>query len=211
MVRVNLKGIHRVRVKLASGAVREYHYAGRGKGAPKFWDSASDIALGSPAYLAAFAACAPEASAAKGKFRSAIIDFLASVDFIGLAPRTQADMRNSMYHAKNGIDAKFGAAPLAAFNDPRIRSEALKWRDSIGGKVGDDRIRHLQRIVGFALDRRMIHQNHLRDIKSVYKTNRAEIFWLPDEIAAFRAGSPDHVWRILAIALETGLRPGDLA
>ncbi|MBM3605868.1 MAG: site-specific integrase, partial [Alphaproteobacteria bacterium] len=50
-----------------------------------------------------------------------------------------------------------------------------------------------------------------RDIKSVYKSNRAEIFWLPDEIAAFRAGSPDHVWRILAIALETGLRPGDLA
>ena len=57
----------------------------------------------------------------------------------------------------------------------------------------------------------MIHQHHLREIKSVYKSNRAEIFWLPDEIATFELGAPHHVWRILAIALETCLRPGALA
>lgn len=100
---------------------------------------------------------------------------------------------------------------MAALNDPRIRARPLAWRDKIGGKVGDDRIRHLQRIVGFALDRRMIHQHHLRDIKSRDRSNRAEIFWPPDEIAAFQQGTPAHVWRILAILLETGLRPGDLA
>ena len=211
MVRVNLKGIHRVRMKLADGTRREYHYAWRGKGAPKFWDSASGIAMGSPEYLAALAACAPAATAAKGKFREAIIDFLDSADFTSLAPRTQSDMRKSIFHSKSGIDSKFGSAPIAAFNDPRIRAQALEWRDSISGKVGDDRIRHLQRIVGFALDRRKIHQNHLRDIKSVYKSNRAEIFWLPDEVEAFRKGAPPHVWRILAMDLETGLRPGDLA
>lgn len=211
MVRVNLKGIHRVRRRLADGSMREYHYAWRGKGAPKFWDSASGIRLGSPEYLAALTACAPRATAAKGKFREAIIAFLDSAEFTGLAPRTQSDMRKSIFHAANGIDGKFGNAPMAAFNDPRIRGEALKWRDEIGGKVGDDRIRHLQRIVSFAIDRTMVCQNHLRDIKSLYKSDRAEIFWHPDEIEAFRAGAPAHVWRILAIALETGLRPGDLA
>jgi site-specific recombinase XerD len=211
MVRINLKGIHRVRKKLADGSSREYHYAWRGKGAPKFWESGSGIAVGSPEYLAALAATAPQASAAKGKFREAIIAFMDSADFSGLAPRTQDDMRKSIFHAKNGIDGRFGGAPMAAFNDPRIRAQALKWRDDIGGKVGDDRIRHLQRIVGFAIDRRLIQQNQLREIKSVYKSNRAEIFWLPDEIEAFRQGAPSHVWRILAVALETGLRPGDLA
>lgn len=211
MVRVNLKGIHRVRMKLADGSAREYHYAWRGKGAPKFWDSASGIPMGGAEYLEALAAARPKAQAAKGKFREAIIAFLDSADFTTLAPRTQADMRKSMYHPTSGIDAKFGGAPMAAMNDPRIRTEALKWRDGIGGKVGDDRIRHLQRIVRFALDRRMIQQNQLRDIRSVYRSNRAEIFWLPDEIEAFHKGAPAHVSRILAIALETGLRPGDLA
>lgn len=211
MVRINLRGIHRIRAKLADGSVREYHYAWRGKGGPKFWDSASGIVMGSPQYLAALAACVPVASAAKGKSRQAIIDFMDSADFNGLAPPTQSDMRKSFFHNSNGIDQKFGSAPIAAFNDPRIRAQALQWRDGIGGKVGDDRIRHLQRVVGFALDRHMIHQNHLRDIKSVYKSNRSEIFWLAAEADAFKAGAPHHVWRILAIALETGLRPGDLA
>lgn len=211
MVRINLKGIHRVRTTLADGSRREYHYAWRGKGAPKFWDSASGVTIGSPEYLDALRACTPKAEAAKGKFRQAIVAFLDSTDFTGLAPRTQSDMRKSIYHAKNGIDLKFGSAPIAAFNDPRIRGEALKWRDKIGGKVGDDRIRHLQRIVGFAIDRSLIAQNHFRDIRSVYKPNRAEIFWLPGEIDTFHQGAPAHVSRILAIALETGLRPGDLA
>jgi integrase len=119
-------------------------------------------------------------------------------------------MRKSLFHPGNGIDGKFGSAPIAAFNDPRIRAQALEWRDRIGGKVGDDRIRHLQRIISFALDRRLIHLNHLRDIKSVYKSNRAEIFWLPEDVDAFREAAPPHVTRILDMALETGLRPGDL-
>lgn len=156
-------------------------------------------------------AMAPTTGSSSGKFREAVVEFLGSGDFGGLAPRTQADMKKSLFHITAGIDAKFGDAPMGAFNDPRIRTQALKWRDEIGGKVGDDRIRHLQRIVGFALDRRLIQHHHLRDIKSVYKSNRAEIFWLPDEIETFRRGAPPHVWRILAIALETGLRPGDLA
>lgn len=211
MVRINLHGIHKVRRRLADGSFREHHYSGRGKGAVKFWDSSSGIPIGSADYMAALAACAPAAPAAKGKFREAIISFLSSVDFGGLADRTQSDMRTSIFHAQNGIDKKFGDAPLAAFNDPRIRGRALGWRDEIGGKVGDDRIRHLQRIVAYALDRRMIHQHHLRDIKSIYKSNRAEIFWTPEEISVFETGAPHYVWRILAVALETGLRPGDLA
>lgn len=210
MVRVNLKGIHRVKVRLADGQTREYHYAWRGKGAPRFWDSASGVKIGSPQYLAALTDCTPRAAASKGLFRAAILAFIESQEFASLAPRTRSDMLKSIRHAKTGIDAKFGGAPVAAFNDPRIRASALEWRDSIGGKVGDDRIRHLQRIVSFAIDRRVVQQHHLRDIKSAYKSNRSEIFWTPSDIDAFKSGAPDHVWRILAVALETGLRPGDL-
>lgn len=210
MTRVNLKGINRITKRLADGSVREYHYVGRGKGAVKFWDSGSGVAKGSPAYVEAFGAASPRGQAAQGKFRSVILSFLDSGDFLSLAPRTQADLRGSIYHAKNGIDAKFGDAPLAAFDDPRIRKQALDWRDDIGGKVGDDRIRHLQRVVTFALDRAILRQHHLRQIKTNHKSNRAEVFWLPSEIEAFQKGAPAHVARILLAACETGLRPGDL-
>lgn len=210
MARVDLKGIHRVRKTLADGSRIEYHYAWRGKGAPKFWQSDSDTVQGSAAYIAALAAVAPKATAAKGKFREILLAFFASQDFRLLSPRYQSDIKTSVYHPANGIDTKFGDGPVAIFNDPRIRKIALEWRDSVGGKVGDDRIRHLQRIVSFALDRSMLTHNQLQNIASTYASNRAEVFWLPDEIAAFTAGAPPHIARILIAATETGLRPGDL-
>lgn len=211
MTRVKLTGINRVRKRLASGAVLEMHYAWRGKGAPCFWRSDSGISIGSAEYVAALAQAAPKGQAAKGKFREIILGFLGSQEFSRLAPRTQSDMRLSISHAKTGIDAKFGAAPAKAFEDPRIRKQVLDWRDSIGGKVGDDRVRHLQRIVGWALDRGILMHHRLTQIKSTYRANRAEVYWTPEDIAAFEAGAPPHVARIVIAACETGLRPGDLA
>lgn len=60
------------------------------------------------------------ASAAKGNFHAAIIAFLDGSDLPALAPHTQSDMRKSIYHAKNGIDMKFGGPPSAASNGPRF-------------------------------------------------------------------------------------------
>jgi len=209
-LRVNLTGINKVKKRLASGEVIELHYAWRGRGAPCFWRSDSAVKIGSAQYLAALSEASPKGEAARGKFREVILAFLDSQEFKALAPRTQADMKQSVYHA-DGIDKTFGDAPSRAFDDPRIRKAALDWRDRIGGKVGDSRIRHLQRIVGFGLDRAMVLQNHLRGIKAVYKSNRAEVVWTDPEIERFIAGAPAHVARILVAATETGLRPGDLA
>jgi len=208
---VKLRGINKVRKRLSDGSVIEMHYAWRGKGAPCFWRSDSKIEIGSPEYVAALAEAAPKGQAAKGKFREVILGFLSSQEFRGLAPRTQSDMRISINHPKSGIDTKFGDAPLRAFDDPRIRKQVLDWRDGIGGKVGDDRVRHLQRIVGWALDRGLLMQHRLMGIKSTYKASRAEVFWLASDIEVFVAGAPAHVGRILIAATETGLRPGDLA
>lgn len=209
-MKIDLKGVHRVRMKMKDGKIREYHYAWRGKGGPKFWDSNSPVKVGSAEYLAALAECAPLTPKAKGLFREVIISFLDSSSFNALAPRTQKDMRNSFFHPKNGIDTKFGKIDTPAFDDPRIRRKVLEWRDKIGGKVGDDRLRHLQRLVKFGIDRAMILHNHLRDIPALYSSDRAEIMWSEAEIDAFIAGAPTQVGRILIIATETGLRPGDL-
>lgn len=210
MTMVEVRGINRIRKRLSSGAVVEIHYAWRGKGAPAFWRSDSGIREGSPQYLAALTAATPKGEAARGLFREVIHGFLLSQDFAALAPRTQSDLRKSINHPKNGIDQKFGSGPLGIFEDPRIRRTVLEWRDTIGGKTGDDRLRHLQRLLSWAIDRGMVRSNHLRDIASIYRSSRAEIFWTADEIAAFVAKAPPAVGRILIAACETGLRPGDL-
>lgn len=206
--RLDLSGVHRVRRKLADGTVREHHYAWRG--GPKFWSSDSDIAKGSPEYLAALADAAPRRARAKGKFREGILKYIESQDFARLSPRYQSDIKTSLYHAKNGIDAAFGDAPLAAFNDPRIRGRVMDWRDGIGGKVGDDRKNHLVKVVTWLWNRGDLTEHRLRDIRDIYRSRRAGIIWHDDEIEAFVAGAPTAVARILIAATETGLRPGDL-
>lgn len=213
MVTIMVKGVNRVRKRLADGSIREYHYASRTAGAKPFWNSGMAFEVGSPEYLAALAAARPveeKGALAKGLFREVILAFLASQEFTRLAPRTQSDMQGSINHATNGIDHKFGSGPKGVFDDPRIRSRVLAWRDTIGGKVGDDRVRHLQRIVGWGVDRGMLAQNHLQKIASIYTSNRADIFWTPEEIAKIEAEAPRHIARILIAATETGLRPGDL-
>lgn len=210
MTKVDLKGIHKVTKRLQGGQVVEYHYAWRGKGSPQFWRSGSGIEAGSPEYIAALAQATPQGTAAKGKFRAVILAYFDSAEFKALAPRTRSDIETSVRHEKNGIDRKFGDAPTATFNDPRIRRAVLEWRDKIGGKTGDDRLRHLQQIVKFGLNRAMLTHHQLKDIASVYTSNRAEIIWTPEEIEVFVKGAPAHVSRILIAAAETGLRPGDL-
>lgn len=210
MAMVPVKGINKVRKRLADGSIRLYHYPSRDRGAKPFWHSGMSFAIGSPEYLAALAAARPVAAMARGRFREVILAFLASQDFAHLGPRTQRDMRASINHPKNGIDHKFGDGPKAVFDDPRIRGIVLAWRDGIGGKVGHDRMRHLQRIVGWAQDRTMLSFNHLTKLRSTYSANRSDVIWSDAEIAAFEAGAPAHVARILIAATETGLRPGDL-
>jgi integrase len=210
MVKVDLKGIHAIKRTLADGSPVTYHYAWRGRGAPCFWRSTDGTAIGSPEYLAALANARPQADAAKGKVREIIIAFVNSGEFRDLAPRTQSDLKTSFYHPTNGIDHKFGNAPAATLGDKRLRKTALDWRDGIGGKVGDDRLRHLQRLIRFAKDRHMISDNPLTDIASLYRSNRAEVIWTPEEILRFAAGAPIHVSNILVATCETGLRPGDL-
>lgn len=51
-VRIDLKGIHRVRKRLANGALAEYHYAWRG--GPRFWDSTKPFGKDSVEYVDAY-------------------------------------------------------------------------------------------------------------------------------------------------------------
>lgn len=209
MVRIDVRGIHRVTKKLASGKTVEYHYAFRG--GPRFWRSDSGVPRHGPEYFAAYHEVLEQQQPSRGKFRSVLMSYLDSPEFRGLKPRSQSDIRKSIFGA-GGIDDKFGDAPIKALDHPGIRKIAYKWRDGFSSpRKADHMMAHLSAIVSWARDRGILAQHHLLQTRKLYSVDRSDIIWTDDEIQTFIQGAPDYIARILLAATETGLRPGDLA
>lgn len=209
MVFQRVKGIHRVKKRLSGGIEIRYHYAWRG--GPRFWSSDSGVPENGPDYWAAYRDACAEMRPSRGLFREVLGAYLESNKFQKLAPRTQADKRVSIFHGQNGIDAKFGDAPISVFSRPEIRRIAYEWQEGIASdRVADTRLSDLVAIVSWAIDRRYITQHHLLRMEPRYTVDRSEIIWLDDEIEAFLRVAPDWIGRVLIGATETGLRPSDL-
>ncbi|MZR14254.1 tyrosine-type recombinase/integrase [Maritimibacter sp. DP07] len=135
-------------------------------------------------------------------------EFLSSADFRTKKPRTQSDYRRwALRFAK-----EFADDPARIFEDPRSRGEVNAWRDdwSHSPKQYDYAGTVVTVILNWARDAGKIREHHCDRLRKVYSSDRAEILWTPADIEAFNSKAPRWVRRILAAAVETGLRPGDL-
>ena len=204
MVRINLKGIHRWKKRLADGSRVEYHSL-RGVKGSTFWKSTDAHPVGSPGYLAAYQAAAHPVKP-ENTFARVIDDYLASSEFMDLAPRTKADYQLWI----NRIRDKFATAPLSAFEKRKIRDVALKWRDQWRGKQAAYAWTVLRRLVSWANGRGRIEAYHFKGGTDLYQSNRADVIWTEPEIVTMEEGAPAHIHKALRAAAETGLRPGDL-
>lgn len=212
MTRIKLPGINKVRKRHADGHVVQYHMI-RGKPRSTFWRSDSNVKLGSADYIRAYQEAVRPGSASGDEpgvttFGKAVIDpYLVSGDFKDKAPRTRRDYQKWI----DRIREKWGKAPLAVFEDPRIRQQALKWRDQWTGRQADYAMQVLSLLVSWARDeQRILVHHHLTDSKRRYKANRAEIIWLEDEVLALEKVAPAYIAEPLRASVETGMRPGDL-
>ncbi|MEM6677327.1 MAG: tyrosine-type recombinase/integrase [Pseudomonadota bacterium] len=206
MVKVRLKGVHRVRRKLSNGKVREHHYAFRG--GPRFWSSDSDVKIGSPEYMAAFAEHAQTPKPAQTSASAMIDAYLDSAEHRSLAARTRADYRKWAL----SLAAEFKDDPAVIFEDPESRGEVNRWRQAWAHspKQYDYAGTVTTVILNWAREAGLIKRHHCDKLRKIYGTDRSENVWTPADLEAFRAKAPEWVWRILATAVETGLRPGDL-
>jgi len=206
--RAPMRGINRVRKRLADGRVVELHYLRGARGVPAFWRSDSTVRVGDPEYHAAYVAAGRARSEAPGRtFGDLMAAYRASPDFAGKAPRTRTDYARMM----DLIGARFGDAPLAAFDDPRIRGRALRWRDTIPApKTRDYAWTVLRLVVGWGVDRGWLRQHHLTRGGRAYRAERAHVIWTEAELLALIEGAPPYVWRPVVHVAECGHRPGDL-
>lgn len=206
MARFDLpKGVHRVRRRLASGAVRFHFYAWRG--GPKFWEG-DEAHPTDPRFSVAFAEAVALPRPAAYMTPQMVDDFLSS-PHMPKGARTRADYR--LWALR--FAAAFKDDPAALFEEPDSRAEVNDWRKAWAHspKQYDYAGTVVTRILNWAWkDAGVIRQHHCGEFRKVYQVDRAEIVWTRDHQDQLLAKAPDWVRRILIAACETGLRVGDL-
>ncbi|KAA2237726.1 tyrosine-type recombinase/integrase [Salinarimonas soli] len=205
-MRIDLKGLHQVRAKLADGSRRTYWYAWRG--GPRLSGEP-----GTPEFIASYnAAVESRKTVPKGRFHSVIAGYKASAEFGKLADRTKADYLKIIA----GIEVKFGSMPLSAFSETNkrvTRGIFKKWRDERAAKSerqADYGWSVLGRIISWGVDRGELDTNPAERGGRLYQADRTDKVWTAADEAAFLALAPRHLHLALLLALWTGQRQGDL-
>lgn len=136
-----------------------------------------------------------------------ITEYRASPDFTALADSTQRDYRLWL----DRISEKFGAVPLDAFDDPRMRGDILAWRDGWAKqpRTADKASVMMATLLGFGVERGRLTVNRAAGIKHLHNVNKADQIW-EDRHWQAMAGAPAHLMDALKLASMTGLRLGDL-
>lgn len=203
-MRVKLKGINRVRKRLADGTVTVYHYAW--KGGPALPGNPGD-----PEFVAAYnAAIATKTRAKAGTLQQELDAFQqSSIWHTQLAPRTKRDYVKVILR----IEKKFGHFPLAALADKRTKGLFLDWRDELAKtspRQADYTWQVLSRILSWSLLRAKIPANPCVKGGRVYSGSRAENVWTMADEAAFFQKAPKQFHLAFMLGVWTGQRQGDL-
>lgn len=202
-MRVRLKGINRVRKRLANGLHKTYYYAW--KGGPRL-----EGKPGSPEFHASYCAATEGRShAPKDQLISVIEQYRHSAAFSDLSPRSRRDYHRLLLK----IEQDFGDFPIDALRDPRTRGEFLAWRDRNALKSrrqADYAFAVLARVMSWAYNRGIITLNPCERGGRVYRAKRSDRVWKPEDEAVFFKSAPIHLHLPLKMALWTGQRQGDL-
>jgi integrase len=202
-VRVRLKGINKVKKRLADGTLATYYYAW--KGGPRLTGT-----LGSPEFMASYHSAVEQRKRKSADTLVVVLDaFQSSADFRQLADRTQTDYKK---HLK-AIAAQFGDFPLGALDDRRCRDRFLTWRDQMAEKSkrgADYRLAVFARALSWAHGRGLVVCNPLERPGRLYKADRNDAVWSSADEAAFMETAPEHLRLALQLGLWTGQRQGDL-
>jgi integrase len=201
-VRVVLKGIHRVKRKLANGELKVHFYAWRG-------GPAIQAKPGTPEFVREYHdAHASLRQPRAGTFMTIIAQYKAAPEFTGLAASTR---RAYLTYIKL-IEDEFGDLPVTALADRRVRGEFKTWRDSFAEtpRKVDYAWTTLARVMSFAKDRGIIATNPCERGGRLYVADRKDKIWTEQDIAAVLAVASSEIQLALILALWSGQRQGDL-
>lgn len=209
-----LKGVHRVRITIASGRA-EYWYAWRG--GPKILsesatsDRVLDLKVNAAAIEAGrlyFELHAAKKAPQTGVIAALVRDWLASPEFANASPRTQKDRK---VHLKV-IEADLGDLPIVALEARGARKVLIDWRNRYKRTPcsADLYCATLSQLLSWARGQGETAADPMRDWPKIYKVDRSGILWTAGEIEAVCIKAEPELQRAILLAAYSGLRQGDL-
>ena len=202
-MRMSLKGVHSVHKRRKDGSAKVYYYAWRGgprlKGEP-----------GTEEFLKSFLDAKRQAKREVDpeSFGALLLAYQASPEFTGLKDSTRRDYRRVL----DRIAQEFADLPIAALDELAVRGEFKAFRDQFADRPREaDRVwQVLKRVLNVAKDTGRIRWNPAEGGGKLYHGSRADIIWLPADLALFEARAPKALYGPWLAALETGQRQGDI-
>jgi integrase len=209
--KTRIAGVHRVKKKLSSGVVRNYHYAFRG--GPKFWSDESGFDETDPRYVASYQAAltgtCPVVYTDTKTTSHHIERYRNSAEYNRLKPRTQKDYEKYL----QSFDAEFGVDPIKMFEEEAAVGQIREWRSiwSNSPKQYDYAGSVVTTFLTWCVEAdKAIAVHHHKGQKKHYRSNRAQTIWLPAEIEMLlNEARPEEVPIVVAFS-EGGLAPQDV-
>jgi integrase len=204
-------GLHIVSKRKVGRPLRWYVYAYRG--GPLIHKAEGPR----PRITAAIQDLAAEARKARGVIAGQVPTIATLIDAFAtdttpewkrLAKSTKQDYRMWLER----IRLEFGDAPLAVFDDRKIRGDILGWRDRWADRPrsADGAIEVMSRLLSWGEDRGRLKMNAAKGIERLYEVDRSEVIWEKADFDQFIAAAPIEVREGVELAAATGLRRGDL-
>ncbi|QDI83127.1 integrase [Methylorubrum populi] len=203
-MRVRLRGINTVRAKLADGTEKVYHYH-RATGTKLVGEP------GTPEFIRSFQDAVRNTALARseGTVEWLIRQYRESRAWTELAAKT----RESAAYDLKACEERWGSTLLTIVENPRSRPAFLKWHDNLAEKhpkAADAKLGRLARVFAWGVDRGHIRHNPVANFERAYRSDRAEMIWMPEHVAAFEAVASPEIRLAMMLALHTGQRQVDL-
>lgn len=203
---VKIKGVHKVKRKLADGSIRTYYYAWRG--GPQ---------ITAPPNTEAFAL---EYLQLKEITKPKQVDTLETLiqnfkgkdernpDWLALAETTRRDYE----YAFKVILKQWPKLPVKLTQQRGMKADIRKWHRSFSSnpRKADKLLFALSKLFSYAIADEIIDKNPCTGIERLYSGSRRDSVWTADKIATFRDSAPKHLLLPFEIAIGTGQRQGDI-
>ncbi len=201
---VELKHLHKVQMKLADGSYRTYHYHRRTK-------KKIEGEFGSPEFLANYAQ-AEKISREPNEGRSLgdlLHRYRQSIEYGQLSEASKRNYEPILATLRK----RWSRLPLSIASDVSFKDGIKKLRDEVAKRSfrqADYHIQVLSAVLSHGVEAGLIEHNRAKGIGKLYKADRSDKIWLPDDIAAFESVASPELMLGLHLGLHTGQREHDL-
>ena len=211
-----LKGVHRVRKRLAAGFA-EYWYAWRG--GPRILavvatsERIRDLRVEAEAAEAGrrfHEIHAARKTPPKGFIHALAIDWMNSPEFALYADRTRKDLKKRLAM----VQADIGTMPIRALDAAGARRILIERRNKYAANpcLADQWASALSQLLAWARNQGLTAADPMREWPWIYQVDRSGVVWTAEDLEAICAGAAGDVELQIAMlgAAYSGLRKGDL-